>query len=97
MTQRLSTFDIRRKFRIAYRGAPNFMTPDVIRFGQKRDKLYELSTGKGIGGTPIWGVTVISVYGHKLHDLSECFSTRLDAERYIQGLSKATSNEPAHD
>jgi len=38
--------------------APNFMTPDVKDFVLTPDnRIIELSTGTGIDGKPIWGVT----------------------------------------
>jgi len=44
----------------AYNGQTNFMTPEVLRYGWLPDGCaYELSTGTGIGGQPIWGVTIV--------------------------------------
>ena len=41
----------------------NFMTPNVIRYGETDNFYYELSKGQGISGGDIYGVTVITKDG----------------------------------
>lgn len=85
-TVTLTQPDIRAKFRRTYNGAKNFLTPDILRYGQQGDKLYELSCGQGIGGDALFGVTVISTRGDKLHEFSSFFPARVQAEAYIKTL-----------
>lgn len=80
-------------FRIRYpEGSKNFMTPTIIRYGKISSNVaYELSSGRGIGDGPLYGVTVVK-YDERLHkaeslyNLSKAFSTRSSAESYIKTL-----------
>lgn len=71
-------------FRRAYGGQPNFMTPSVLKYGKKGKMVWELSTGRGLGGGSIYGVTVIELPLTKRHDLSECFASYDAAKAYIR-------------
>lgn len=71
-------------FRRAYGGQPNFMTPNILRFGKKGKMVWELSAGSGIDGAPIYGVTVIELPMIKRHDLCECFDSYDAAIAYIR-------------
>ena len=85
---------VKDHFDKVFNGQPNPLTPDVIRYGSRHKYLYELTTGTGITGQPIFGVTVI----HKDktehdHELSEVFQSRQDAETYIHNLGKYSRAE----
>ncbi|RTL06169.1 hypothetical protein EKK58_06015 [Candidatus Dependentiae bacterium] len=50
--------------RLYQRAGKNFMTPDVLEVAQTDDnRIIELSTGTGINGAKIWGVTEFDEYG----------------------------------
>lgn len=84
--------DIRDRFRRTFNNQPNFMSPNVIRYGSRGDWLYELSWGEGIGGGKMFGVTVIHKRMGRDHDQSQCFSTKSEAETHI---AKLVNVEPA--
>lgn len=80
-----------KAFRIVYKGDKNFMTPDFIGYRESGDLKIELSSGRGMDGDPIFGVTVVEVKGgepKKRPDLSRlCFSRReadLAAEALVE-------------
>lgn len=77
--------EIRNVFRRAYNGAPNFLTPDVVRYGKRGKMVWELSTGLGIDRNRIYGVTVIELPSTKRHDLSTSFDSLDAALTYIKG------------
>ena len=66
----------------------NFMTPSVIEYGWvKPNKLaYELSTGKGITGKTLFGVTVNNK--NEESDMNELYYSKEEAENYIRKLTK---------
>jgi hypothetical protein len=79
-----------RKFKSVLKN-PNFMTPDVIRYGETPSHIFELSEGTDLKGQPIYGVTVIDWAIHpsdRKHniELSEMFYSREFAEAYIADL-----------
>lgn len=83
-------------FKKTYGNSANFMTPDLIRYGLLADYVaYELSSGSGLGGSTLYGVTVLrSTYGRKvekLRDISKCFDSLAEAELYIKKLTKEMS------
>ena len=84
----MQTSEIRDKFRFTFKGAPNFMTPDILDYGKRGVRLFEISTGRGLQGGPIYGVTVITVRGERRHDLSQCFGTLADATAYTKSLPR---------
>jgi hypothetical protein len=66
----------------------NFMTPDVVRFGQQGDYVYELSKGEFLGDE-IYGVTVVDLRTKsKRDDLSSSFQSYEQANDYINDLEK---------
>ena len=82
-------------FRTRYGNSPNVMTPSIwaLRMIAKGHLAVELSSGAGIGrehqhdNASLWGVTVlIAADVHQRHDLSRSFSTRHEAETYIETL-----------
>lgn len=79
-----------RKFKSVVKGK-NFMTPDVIRYGETRSHFFELSEGTDLEGQPIYGVTVVDWATHpadRKHNtkLSQVFHSREFAEAYIADL-----------
>ena len=80
--------DIIRRFKLTFNNQPNIMTPNITKYGQKGQYLYEISFGAGIEyGTRIWGVTVITKAGERT-DLGKCFATEDEAEGYARHLSQ---------
>jgi len=71
---------------IAYNGQPNLITPKVVRFGWRPDGCaYELSTGEGIFGAPIWGVSVVDPrHPERRTPRSKCCHSLEEAETYIK-------------
>ena len=69
----------------------NFMTPNVERYGQQGDFVYELSSGEGFTGGTIYGVTVVDLRTMKhRNDLSEMFHSYSEANDYINDLEKSS-------
>lgn len=68
----------------------NFMTPNVIRFGQSGDFLYELAEGTGFNREPRFGITVLELLedGTIKHrtDLGKVFNSLLAAESHAEDL-----------
>lgn len=66
----------------------NFMTPNVEYYVKLREGLghAELSTGTGMSGNALYGVTVRRHDGTDPNKLSKPFRTKEDAEAYIKGL-----------
>lgn len=65
----------------------NFMTPDIVRRGRVGPYVYELSTGRGFGNEPIWGVTVHDTRTDtRADDLSACCFSAQEAEDKIAAL-----------
>lgn len=77
-------------FRNRYGNSPNLMTPNIHarRMIAAGRLAVELARGDGIyPGTEIWGVTVLVASDIRAnHDLSQSFSTREEAESYIESL-----------
>lgn len=70
----------------------NFMTPSVIEYVTVRDYEVELSQGNGIGGTPLFGVTVVNrVTRERCLDLDNSFDNIKSARLYINELGLDTS------
>lgn len=67
----------------------NFMTPNVIEYITVRDYEVELSSGNGIGGTPIFGVTVVNrVTRERCLELDDSFEDIKTARLYINELGR---------
>jgi hypothetical protein len=74
-------------FALVYNGQPNFMTPNIHKRGKRGALHYEISSGTGVTGNLIWGVTVLEVHGRDAKgrsDLHALFASRELAERYIK-------------
>ncbi len=74
-----------------YGNSRNFMTPKVLATGKISPRMaYELSTGEGISGEPIFGVSIVTVDDagktRRETELSDCFPTRELAVRHIEKL-----------
>lgn len=76
--------DIRAIFRRAYNGHRNFMTPELVGYGQQGQMVWELSKGRGMSTEQLYGVTVIELPNIKRFDLSTCFKSQADAMAYIR-------------
>ena len=78
-----------------YGNDPNCLTPNILGRGMLSDKFaYELSWGEAfLRPGKMFGVTVVEVLTDKplttnrRTDLGNCFSSRGDAEKYIEGLT----------
>lgn len=77
---------VKEKFRIAFNGNKNFMTPDVIEHGIIKEYYYELSKGLGFYGGDIFGVTIIDHQYKNQTEMSKCFDTLRKARKYITSL-----------
>ena len=65
----------------------NFMTPDVLKYGESSDgeHIYELSKGIGMSKNKIFGVTVLTKEGEST-DLSELWDSLDEAQGHIASL-----------
>jgi hypothetical protein len=78
----------REILRAAYGNSRNICTPHIVRVGKLHPRIaYELSVnGKG----DLWGVSLVrwepTGKAVRLYDYSTAFSTREEAEAYIEGL-----------
>lgn len=71
-------------FRKRYKGHPNVMTPQPVRYGWKDGLAYELSEGEGLGRTPLYGVTVLRPDGTDgPEEANTSFKIRAVAEDWI--------------
>lgn len=78
-------------FRRRYNGKGNVMTPRIYarRMIATGFLAVELSNGDGIfPNTEMWAVTVLLAADPKadMHELSQCFGSRAEAEAYIETL-----------
>jgi hypothetical protein len=67
----------------------NFITPHILEYGWIKKRLslaYELSTGRSITGSTIFGVTVNNI--EKSTSMSEVLYSKKEAEDYIDKLKK---------
>lgn len=67
----------------------NMMTPNLVRFLHKSDKVVEVSSGRGIDNEPIYGVTVRSLARGVWADHDSegrLFWDRKKAERYAESV-----------
>lgn len=79
-------------FEKRYKGNVNLVTPLHIRYGMIDPVLaYELSEGRSVIHGNLYGVTVLELLSEDeivpRHGLSKCFSSRKEAEEYIQYLT----------
>ena len=64
----------------------NFMTPNVIKHIDTEKYMIEFSSGRGMGGGKIYGVSVAKNNGECDFDKSECFHSESEAIAYINEL-----------
>ena len=79
----------RRILHAEFGGEPNFMTPSVVGTGLLSDNIaWEISSGSGVFGKTIYGVTVVTEGGRTSRDfkMSDCFDSHKAASQYIKGL-----------
>ena len=85
--------DAHKAIKVAYNGALNWVTPNVLEIGNVGDNIaYEISYGECMGST-IYGVSVVSYtvehgYNREL-DLSKVCFSRDEAVEYITELQAA--------
>lgn len=79
----LQTHEIKQLFKTVFNNRPNPMTPDVIRYGQKRQFAFEISSGEFMGRT-MYGVTVINTLTKETdRERSQSFTSLADCESFI--------------
>lgn len=69
-----------------YEGKTTILTPNIERYGKAGQYLYELSSGYGLLGEKVWGLTVLHLDGTKTEGLNTCFLCPKTAERFIKSL-----------
>ena len=74
-------------FRSVYRFGPNIMTPDYRGYFSIENGEVELSSGRGMDGELIIGVTVVQ-NGDAAPELSKMFRNEDFARRYIVALKR---------
>lgn len=74
------TTQINAAFRRVFKGNTNIMTPDRVKRG---NMVWEISTGTGFGGEPLYGVSVIELPATYRRDLSAVFGALGAASSYI--------------
>lgn len=78
----------RELFQKVYNGQANFMTPDVLRYGVTSGYAWEISEGTGIGGEPIFGLTVVNVMlGTPNKELSGMYYTFEEAVKKAKSIT----------
>lgn len=82
----------RAVFKRRFGDNPNLLTPHVIGYYVKGGLAIELSSGEGIDGKTIYGVTVLSSSNPDDDDLrknlSGCFPSREKADAHIAQIKK---------
>ncbi len=73
-------------FRKAFGSDANFMTPRIMERGSTASHHWELSTGEGIFGGELFGVTVLTLDGERTNDLSQSFSSETEARTFIDTI-----------
>ncbi len=73
-------------FRKAFGSTANFMTPGVMERGSTASHHWELSTGEGIFGGELFGVTVLTLDGERTNGLSQSFSSETEARQHIYSI-----------
>ena len=73
-------------FRQQFGDSPNVMTPTVLEHGTTTRHHWELSTGDGIFGGQLFGVTVLTLDGERTEGLSQSWSTETEAREFITTL-----------
>ena len=79
--------EIKATFERVFNGQPNFMTPDVIGYGQRKDFIFEVSEGKGFDSKRIYGLTVLDLEGTKYHEYSGMYNTKAGVNNAVADLN----------
>lgn len=69
----------------------NFMTPEILFIKHAGKYVVELSTGTGIAGEELFGVTVVDPSTKsRVKDLTKCFFYKTQALKHIEDIGKKT-------
>lgn len=91
MTTLLTKSEIRQR---AFKGQANFMTPEFVSDHLNDDFYIELSSGTGMTGNTIYGVTVVALHPfERRNDLSKMCTTYREADNYIYSILNGESDE----
>ena len=87
----MKTYSAREIIKKEYGSSRNFITPKVLGYGKiNKNMAYELSSGSGIYGGTIYGVSVVKLIKggktQRMHDLSSSFKSKYKAKEYIEYL-----------
>jgi len=74
-------------FERVFKGQPNFMTPEVIGYGQRGDFIFECSEGRGIEQERIFGLTILDLEGTNYPEYSGMYNTRAGVNNAVADLS----------
>ena len=80
--------NIRAVFNKTFKGQPNFMTPNVISYGQRNGFLYELSRGRGISGGTMYAVTVLTRHGERTEYNKGGFESEALAMEHVSTIGR---------
>ena len=77
--------EIQRMIRKAF-GNPNMMTPEVVRYGHRGDRIWEVSKGESIldRDIPIIGISVVGTDGKYRSDESKLFHDDWEGAREFE-------------
>ena len=64
----MTSTTIEKVFRARFNGDPNFMTPDILTFGETPKYIYEISKGEGIYKEKIYGITFLEKTGQRISE-----------------------------
>jgi hypothetical protein len=79
---------IERMFDKKCNGQTNWVTPNVINFGESGKYIWELSSGEGMSGNIIYGVTFLTKNGDDADDISMGgFQSLEEAQGHISGVA----------
>jgi len=80
-----------------YNNRPNVITPLPLDYGYINNGIvYELSTGKGIFDTPLYGVTLVKILGDNTEAMfadNKCLHSLVEAKEYIKELRVQYQND----
>lgn len=75
-----------KRFREVYK-RQNFLTPNVLGYVSKGNLIIEVSTGTGMSGKIMYGITVIDYRGREsIERLNRLCSTWVEVDKYIKEL-----------
>ena len=93
METEIKQYEIPAVFNRFFKGHQNIMTPNVIKYGNKRQFVYEISSGIGMFGDMIYGLTVLEFTKHAgiqhRHNLSDMHRSLESAKNAVTELDKS--------